>query len=90
MKAAATLPVPRLMPAWLARWRGTRTATIVGAMLVLIVVVGVVFAPLFTAADPLELGPDRLVDPSWSISSAPMILAATPSPGCCTVAAPRW
>jgi peptide/nickel transport system permease protein len=48
------------------RWRGTRTATVVGAVLVLIVGVGVVFAPLFTAADPLALGPDRLLDPSWA------------------------
>src|SRR5262249_19652761 len=47
------------------RWRGTRAATVVGAALVSIVVIGVVFAPLITAADPMALGPDRLVDPSW-------------------------
>jgi peptide/nickel transport system permease protein len=66
MKATAALPAPRFVPGWLARWRGTRTATAVGALLVLIVGIGVVFAPLFTAADPLALGPDRLVDPSWA------------------------
>jgi peptide/nickel transport system permease protein len=63
---AVTLPAPRLVPGWLARWRGTRAATVVGVTLVLIVVVGVVFAPLLTSADPLALGPDRLVDPSWA------------------------
>lgn len=63
--AATTLPAPRFVPNWLTRWRGTRAATVVGATLVLIVVVGVVFAPLFAAADPLALGPDRLVGPSW-------------------------
>jgi peptide/nickel transport system permease protein len=67
MRDAATLPpVPHFVPGWLARWRGTRAATAVGAVLVLIVGVGVVLAPLFTAADPLALGPDRLVDPSWA------------------------
>jgi peptide/nickel transport system permease protein len=48
------------------RWRGTRSATVVGALLVLVVGIGVVFAPLLTAADPLALGPDRLLDPSWA------------------------
>jgi peptide/nickel transport system permease protein len=66
MRDAATLPAPKLMPAWLTRWRGTRAATVVGAILVLIVGVGVVFAPLLTSADPLGLGPDRLLDPSWA------------------------
>ena len=66
MRTAATLPAPKLMPAWLTRWRGTRAATVVGAILVLIVGVGVVFAPLLTSADPLGLGPDRLLDPSWA------------------------
>ncbi|HEY2875554.1 MAG TPA: ABC transporter permease [Reyranella sp.] len=66
MRDAALLPAPKLMPAWLTRWRGTRAATVVGAILVLIVGVGVVFAPLLTSADPLGLGPDRLLDPSWA------------------------
>ena len=66
MRDAATLPPPKLMPAWLTRWRGMRAATVVGAILVLIVGVGVVFAPLLTSADPLGLGPDRLLDPSWA------------------------
>lgn len=66
MRDAVILPAPKLMPAWLTRWRGTRAATVVGAILVLIVGVGVVFAPLLTSADPLGLGPDRLLDPSWA------------------------
>jgi peptide/nickel transport system permease protein len=66
MRDAATLSAPRVMPAWLTRWRSTRSATVVGAILVLIVGIGVVFAPLLTSADPLGLGPDRLLDPSWA------------------------
>ena len=66
MRSAAALPFPRFMPAWWARWRNTRAATVVGGILVLVVGIGVLFAPLFTAADPLGLGPDRLLDPSWA------------------------
>jgi peptide/nickel transport system permease protein len=66
MRDAVALPVPRFLPAWLARLRGTRTATVVGAALVLVVVLGVVFAPLFTTVDPMALSSDILLDPSWA------------------------
>jgi peptide/nickel transport system permease protein len=56
----------RIAPSWLARLRASRATTVVGALLVLIVGIGVVFAPLLTAADPLALGPDLLADPSWA------------------------
>jgi peptide/nickel transport system permease protein len=39
-------------------------ATVVGAALVLVVGTGVVFASLFTSADPMGLGPQTLADPS--------------------------
>ncbi|HTR86488.1 MAG TPA: hypothetical protein VMI56_18545, partial [Reyranella sp.] len=58
----AALPAPSFLPAWFVRLRRTRAATAIGAALVLVVGIGIVFAPLLTAADPLALGTDRLAD----------------------------
>jgi len=66
MRDAATLPAPRFLPGWFVRLRRTRAATAIGAALVLIVGIGVVFAPLLTKADPMGLSSTTLADPSWA------------------------
>jgi peptide/nickel transport system permease protein len=66
MKDAATLSTPWFAPAWLARFLRSPISTIVGSLLVLIVVAGVICAPLITLADPMGLSPDTLLEPSWA------------------------
>ena len=66
MKQTIAIPSPWFMPAWLTRvWRSP-AAGLVGGILVAIVVIGVIFAPLFTSTDPMALGPDTLLEPSWA------------------------
>jgi peptide/nickel transport system permease protein len=66
MKQTAALASPWFLPAWLARALRSPAATLVGGALVAIVVVGIVFAPLFTSTDPMALSPDTLLEPSWA------------------------
>ncbi len=66
MKDAATLGTPWFAPAWLARFLRSPISTVVGTLLALIVVTGVVCAPLITRADPMGLSPDTLLEPSWA------------------------
>lgn len=63
---ATTLPAPRLLPAWLRRVLDSSPAAIVGGLLVVIVVTGVLFAPLFTSTDPMALSAETLLEPSWA------------------------
>jgi peptide/nickel transport system permease protein len=65
MKDAAALPAPWFLPTWFVRLRRTRAATAIGAALVLIVGIGIAFAPLLTAADPMGLSQITLAEPSW-------------------------
>jgi peptide/nickel transport system permease protein len=66
MKQTIAIPSPWFMPAWLTRvWRSP-AAGLVGGILVAIVVIGVIFAPLFTSTDPMALSPDTLLEPSWA------------------------
>lgn len=67
---ASPLPV---RPAWVARLltglaavRRRPAAGVVGALLVLVTILGALLAPFLTAADPLALGGDRLAEPSWA------------------------
>jgi peptide/nickel transport system permease protein len=66
MKDVVTLSGPWFAPAWLARFLRSPISTVVGSLLVLIVVAGVVCAPLITHADPMALSPDTLLEPSWA------------------------
>ena len=66
MKDAAALPAPWFAPDWFTRLRRTRAATAIGAALVLIVGIGVAFAPLLATADPMALSAVTLADPSWA------------------------
>jgi peptide/nickel transport system permease protein len=66
MKQAMTLSSFWFMPTWLGRLLRSPIATLVGGIMVAVVVIGVLFAPLFTAADPMALSPDTLLDPTWA------------------------
>jgi peptide/nickel transport system permease protein len=66
MKQTLVFTRPRFLAAWLGRVLHSPTATIVGGALVAIVAVGVLLAPLFTSADPMGLGPETLLEPTWS------------------------
>ena len=66
MKTAATLPTPWFAPAWLVRFLRSPISTVVGSLLVLVVVAGVVLAPLITHADPMALSSDTLLEPAWA------------------------
>jgi peptide/nickel transport system permease protein len=66
MKDAATLSAPWFAPDWLARFLRSPISTVVGSLLVLVVVAGVVLAPLITHADPMALSPDTLLEPTWA------------------------
>lgn len=66
MRNAATLGASWFAPAWLSRFLRSPISTVVGTLLVLIVVAGVVCAPLITRADPMGLSPDTLLEPSWA------------------------
>jgi peptide/nickel transport system permease protein len=66
MSDAVTLATPRFSSSWLQRWRRLPLAAPVGALLVLLVVGGVLLAPLLTPADPMAMGTDTLAEPSWA------------------------
>jgi peptide/nickel transport system permease protein len=66
MRNATTLGAPWFAPAWLGRFLRSPISTVVGSILVLVVVAGVVFAPMITHADPMGLTSETLADPSWS------------------------
>ena len=66
MSEAVTLVPPRLTPRWLQRWRRLPLAAPVGALLVLLVVGGVLLAPLLAPIDPMAMGTDTLAEPSWT------------------------
>lgn len=63
----AALPRPsRFAPAWLTRFLRSPISTVVGSLLVLVVVAGVLLAPLITHTDPMGLSPETLAEPSWA------------------------
>jgi peptide/nickel transport system permease protein len=66
MKQAIALSSPWFMPAWLTRVLRSPVAALIGGILVAIVVIGVLFAPLFTSTDPMALSQNTLLEPSWA------------------------